>query len=105
MNQQNNRLLVELEHSMRTINREVINPEIQSLTLDDLRPMLSLVANARARYIKELFSLGTCAPDGRPTADQFDTLAQLRCEYDELASAAKALETAIQRGYLDIVTG
>ncbi len=105
MNQEINRLLMELEHSMRTINREVINPEFQSLTLEDLRPVLCLVAGARARYLKELFDLGATAPDGRPTASQLETLAQLRREYDELASAAKALETAIQRGYLDAVTG
>jgi len=30
-------------------------------------------------------------------------LARLRREYDELVSGAKALETAIQRGYLDIL--
>jgi len=27
----------------------------------------------------------------------------LRLEYDELVSGAKALETAIQRGYLDVI--
>ena len=104
MNQEINRLLMELEHSMRTINREAINPEFQPMTLDDLRPVLSLVAGARARYLKELFNLGANAPGGRLSASQLDTLAQLRREYDELVSAAKALETAIQRGYLDTVT-
>lgn len=102
MNQETNRLLMELERSMRAINREVINPEIQELTIDGLRPVLCLVANARARYLKALFELGAETEDHRPTAGQFEDLARLRHEYDELVVAAKALETAIQRGYLDV---
>ena len=102
MNQDINRLLMELERSMRAINREVINPEIQELTIDGLRPVLSLVANARARYLKALFNLGISVTEGKPTDSQLDELASLRREYEELVSAAKALETAIQRGYLDV---
>ena len=107
MNQDINRLLMELERSMRTINHEVINPEITELTIDGLRPVLCLVANARARYLKALFDLGASEKEsgGRPTEAQFDELRQLRLEYDELVNGAKALETAIQRGYLDVIPG
>ncbi|MGB5199388.1 MAG: hypothetical protein WBN68_06605 [Sedimenticolaceae bacterium] len=102
MSQDINRLLMALERSMREINREVINPEIPALTLDDLRPVLHRVAKARASYLKALLDLGARADHAQAVAGELDELARLRREYEELASAAKALETAIQRGYLDI---
>jgi hypothetical protein len=102
MNQAINRLLMELERTMREINHEVINPEIQALTIDQLRPVLRLVAKSRARYLKALFDLGAGATDSEVTDSQLQELARLRHEYDELVSGAKALETAIQRGYLDV---
>lgn len=103
MNQDINRLLMELERNMRSINRELINPEIKELTVDDVRPVLYLVAHARARYLKALFDLGAGVVDGMPTDAQFDELRKLRVEFEELVSGAKALETAIQRGYIDVV--
>ena len=104
MNQDINRLLMELERSMRTINRKLINPEINDLTIDGLRPVLGMVASARARYLKALFDLGASenGADDRPTEAQFEELRKLRHEYDELVNGAKALETAIQRGYIDV---
>ena len=104
MNQEINRLLMELERTMRATNREVINPQIEALTVDDLRPVLSLVAKARARYLKALFDLSAETGGERPSETGLDELSRLRRDYDELASGAKALETAIQRGYLDIQT-
>ncbi|WP_078118847.1 hypothetical protein [Thiosocius teredinicola] len=104
MSDDSKRLLMELERTMRSINREVINPEIPELTLDDLRPVLCLVANARARYLKALIALGNDAEDGQASTDQLKQLARLRLEYDELVNGARALETAIQRGYLDVNT-
>jgi hypothetical protein len=102
MNQDTNRLLLELERNMRAINREIINPQIDALTLDDLRPILSLVAHARARYLRALFDLGATVEEEAPNDEQFARLAKLRSEYEELVSGAKALETAVQRGYLDV---
>ena len=106
MNQEINRLLMELERIMREINHTAINPEINQLTLDGMRPILSLVANARARYLKALFDLGVSheGANTRPTDEQFAEIHQLRSEYDELMNGAKELETAIQRGYLDVVS-
>jgi hypothetical protein len=64
--------------------------------------VLCLVAHSRARYLKALFELGASVEDSRPTDSQFAELAKLRGEYDELVNGAKALEVAIQRGYLDV---
>jgi hypothetical protein len=104
MNQDINRLLMELERSMRSINRELINPRIKELTVDGMRPVLYLVAHARSRYLNALFDLGASAKDGAPTDAQFEELRKLRIEFDELVNGAKALETAIQRGYIDVET-
>jgi hypothetical protein len=102
MNQDINRLLMELERLMRAVNREVINPQIKELSIDEMRPALCLVANARASYLKAFFELGAGAEGNEPTETQLDELTQLRHQYNELAEAAKALETAIQRGYIDV---
>jgi hypothetical protein len=103
MNQEINRLLMEIEHMMRAVNREVINPQIPQLTVDDIRPVVCLVAHARASYLKTLVDLGSLVgEDAKPDQQQFDELALRRREYDELVHAAQALEAAIQRGYLDI---
>jgi hypothetical protein len=105
MSQDTNRLLMELERDMREVNRQTINPMIQELSSNGLRPVLSLVASARGRYLKALFSLAAEAPDALPSDDQYEQLAKRRREYEELASGAKALETAIQRGYVDVRPG
>jgi hypothetical protein len=102
MNQHSNRLLMELERSMRSINRELINPKIKELTVDEMRPVLCLVAHARSRYLKALFDLGEGLEGSQPTDGQFAELRKLRIQYEELMTGAKALETAIQRGYIDV---
>ena len=102
MTQETNRLLMEVERSRRNINHEIINPNIRKLTLDGLDPVLRLVANARARYITLLFELGDNSLDRDPTPEEFADLRRLREEFDELVKAAQAMETAIQRGYLDV---
>ena len=102
MNQDINRLLMELERLMRAVNREVINPQIKELSIEDMRPALCMVANARARYLKAFFELGASTDGDEPTDTQLADLTRLRVEYSELSKAAKALETARQRGYIDV---
>jgi hypothetical protein len=102
MNQEINRLLMELERTMRDVNRAVLNPEIPELTVDELRPVLHQVAESRARYLRALLELGKHSADGAVPAGRLEELTRLRREYEELVSGAKALETAIQRGYLDV---
>jgi hypothetical protein len=98
----NNRLLLEIDKSIRELNREVINPAIDKLMIDDLKPAMTLVARSRAEYLKELFDLASVVGDDLPSPDQITHLRKLRMTYDELVAAAKALNTAIERGYLDV---
>lgn len=97
-----NRLLLELERALRTVNREVINPEFAALKIDDLEPAIRMVAQARCAYLKGFFEL-SAADGGPPSPSQIEELSVLRHRYEELLHASQALETAIERGYLDVI--
>jgi len=96
----NNRLLLQLEQTRREINRGVINPEIKTLALDDLKPIIQMVAEARADYVGELFALA--AKSGGKAPDDTNRLRELRETFEELVAAANAMETMIKRGYVDV---
>lgn len=98
----NNRLLLELEKVRREVNRDIINPAIPELSLDDLRPLLSMVAHARAAYTRELLDIARLSDGKLPSNDQIRQLQACRLTYDELVAAVNALETVIQRDYLDV---
>lgn len=103
MGVQNNRLLLELETAMRDINQEVINPQISDVTMDNLKPIMTMVAQARTTYLKELFELAkTVGEAGILQTDQVKRLKLYRLTYEELVAASQALEAAIDRGYLDV---
>ena len=102
MSVDNNRMLLELDKLRREINRETISPVIPALSLDELKPMLTMVASARAQYVRELLDLAKLSPDAKPTPPQIERLRHYREAYDELVKAAHALETVIEREYLDI---
>ncbi len=98
-----NRLLLEISNRIRHLNRAIINPKIPELTIDGLLPVMSLVARVRALYLMEVFDVAAMAgDDGLPTVDQINKLRDLRQLYEELVSGAKAIDTAIERGYLDV---
>ncbi len=101
-NLDNNRLLLEISSRIRELNRNIINPVIPELTLDDLNPVLKLVARARAAYLKELFDLAGMATEQIPSPGQVSHLNNLRTTYEELVTGVQALESAIERGYLDV---
>ncbi|MEO0425470.1 MAG: hypothetical protein AAF184_24260 [Pseudomonadota bacterium] len=101
---QTNRFLLELEKTRRDINREIMNPEVQPLGIEHLEPAITLAAKARLDYLKELLEIAEGA-DGQPSGEQIAALASKREAYEELAAATTALETAIDRGYLDVTVG
>jgi len=101
MERQYKRQLLVLEQQRRTINRDTINPEISFDKIEDVDPILTMVAEVRASYLKALFDLANDR-DGIPTAAQIDALRNLRRSYRELVEATNALETAIERGYITL---
>jgi len=102
MSQDNNRLLLELEKQRRDINRDLINPQIPELSLESLEPVLAMIAQARAAYIKELIDIARITGGQAPSPDQIRQLKACRETFDELVTAMNALETVIQRDYLDV---
>lgn len=96
------RLLLELEQKRREINRDTINPEIRELTLQELEPIVSVVARMRAAYVQSLFDLAD-KRDGLPTRDDVEQLRERRNAFDEIVAAVNALEAMIERGYVDVV--
>lgn len=104
MNSDTNRLLLGYEQLLKAINREVINPEINVISLADLRPIAGLVARARASYLKRLYEIAQSHDNSKtlPNDSEITELKQLRSVFLELVEGSKSIETAIQRGYLDI---
>ena len=105
MSQEINRLLLQLEQAIKELNQEIINPVLPELTLSGLNPVMSMVAKTRADYLKALFDLAGSCSESVPDAEQIDNLRTLRLTYEEMVAGAQALETAIQRGYLDVKSG
>ncbi len=97
------RLLMQLDKAIKEINRDIINPEIAELKLTDLNPVVIMVARARADYLKTLFKMATESENALPSPEQIKKLKQYRETYEELLHASSALETAIERGYLDVL--
>lgn len=98
----NNRLLLEIDKARKELNRNLLNPLIPELSLDDLKPVLGMVAAVRGEYLKALFDIANSVDQKPPSAEQVATLKQLRETYQEMVSAAQALESAIQHNYLDV---
>jgi hypothetical protein len=103
MSNEHNRLLLQIERAMRAINQATITPVLPELTLADFDPVISMVARTRVQYLQALFDMAEASGDGVPDEDQIAELRSLRLSYEEQVAATKALETAIQRGYLDVL--
>lgn len=102
MGLESSRLLLLLEQTLKEVNCDIIDAEFEKLTIDDLKPVLNLVARTRADYFKELFAVADEFPDALPPADRIEQLKRHRVRYEELVSASQALETAIERNYLSV---
>jgi len=102
MDTSTNRLLMELEQQMRTVNRDTLNPAFPELCVNDFHAVAQMVANARESYLSELFAMGEATQGKIPSNEMISMLRQKRECFDELVAAAQALEAATQRGYLDV---
>ncbi|MFT6028745.1 MAG: hypothetical protein ACI8O8_000474 [Oleiphilaceae bacterium] len=99
-----NRLLLHYQQLVRTANKVIINPEIEELNINDLKPMIELVAKSRGSYLKYSYEIGKqyFNSDDLPTSDELKKLRTLRLRFTELSESAQAFETCIRRGYLDL---
>ena len=99
---ENRRLLIAIDAEIREINRATINPLFEALKLSDLTPVIEMVAKARANYLRTLYDIALASPDGQPDTADIERLGTLRQVYEELVKGTQALETAIEREYLDV---
>lgn len=103
MSTESKRLLLAFEQRLRQINREVLNPMVDELTVEQLDPIIHMVSVARGNYLRQLIDVAQQAGGEMPSDAQIKELQKTRVRYDELTAATKALETAIGRGYLDVL--
>lgn len=96
-----NRFLLELDKFRSDVNREILGPRIDTMTIERFRPIITLVAHARADYMEALIAFGEEASQEAPDLDRIKELKHKREAFDELVAAANALETVIQRDYID----
>jgi len=94
------RFLMTIEQAVREANREVLAPLLGEITTEKFVPLMVTVAKARGAYLSEAANIAQSG--GVPDKGQVDRLRDLRLAYEELVTAALALEHAIERGYLDV---
>ncbi len=100
---ENKRILVKIDRLVQRVNHDTLNPIFPELTLEDIEPTVRMVAKARASYLKELKNLTELEIQGTTiTANHVKNLHYARLLYEELLSASKSYEIAIERGYLDV---
>ncbi|MDA0822816.1 MAG: hypothetical protein O3C28_10365 [Proteobacteria bacterium] len=97
-----NRFLLQYDRLRREINREIMGPAFESLERKELEPLLRLVATARCAYIKELLTIAAHHGNTGASREQLSALREKRETFEDLVAAANALETIIERGYLDV---
>lgn len=102
MSIESNRLLMVWEKTLKEVNREIINPKFEVLKIDDLKPVIELVARSRAEFLEELFDIAEEFAKELPSEERIARLKQRRERFEELVAASRALEVAIERGYLDV---
>ena len=95
-------LMMRFSHAVRAGNRAIINAMIPEISLDDLAPVIALLARIRGGYLRQLLEITEGAGEGLPRAEEIEKLSQLRSTYEEMSTATQALEVALERGYLDI---
>lgn len=102
MSRDNSRLIMELDKHRREINRSQINPTFNTVDMNSLMPVVKVCAKARADYIECLMSIANLDEDQCCAPEQIEQLRRHRLAYEELVSAANALETVIKRDYVDV---
>ena len=96
------RLILEIDREIKRINKEVIDPLVPKLKVEDLTPVIKLVAQIRGVYLKELFDISEMVGNGLPAHDQIKRLRDMRIAYEEFQAGVRAMISAIEQGYLEV---
>ncbi|MFT4564923.1 MAG: hypothetical protein ACI9BW_004693 [Gammaproteobacteria bacterium] len=104
MSLDHNRFLMQLDTFRRDINREIMGSSFERLGREELEPLVRLVATARCAYIKELLNIAANHSAAGASPEQLAALREKRETFEDLVVAANALETVIERGYLDVAS-
>lgn len=99
-----NRFLLELDKLRRDVNRDILEPRIGTMNIERFRPIITAVAHARADYVEALIMFGEEVSNEAPKPERIEELKKRREAFDELVHAANALETIIQRDYIDSIS-
>jgi len=93
---------IRLEDAIRAANREIIDPMLPEVDIDTVLPISVMVAKLRGRYLSEAFKLTEGLEAGFPSTAEIDKLKSYRVAYEESLAVFKALEHAIERGYVSV---
>jgi len=100
---ENKRLLVALDQALKEVTRDTINPLFPELSFNDIKPIMNVIARARANYVKELFKIAEeSSNEQQVTAQIVNKLRSDGLIFDELLEAYKVLDASIEHGYLDV---
>ena len=81
----------------------MINTKFKNLTIKTIKPSINQAVRARADNLKEQCDVISQFPDALPPAERIGKVRDYRVRYEELIAASQALETVIQRKYLDVL--
>lgn len=99
----NHRLKIQLEEAIRAVNLEVIGPMLPKISVESVLPLTVMTAKMRGRYLREAFALRDAkGEDGLVSSEEIAKLKEYRLAYEEAQAVIRALEHAIERGYVPI---
>lgn len=97
------RFNIKLEEAIRSVNLEVIGPMLPEISVESVLPLTVMAAKMRGRYLREAFALReSMEDDGFPSAEEINRLREYRLAYEEAQAVTRALEHAIERGYVPV---
>lgn len=93
------RLVQEIEHNIKIINRENISDITGTVSKQAFNDVASTTARLRARYLAKVIELES-TDDIKPS--DISTLRGSRLMYEEALEGFSALQHALERGYFDL---
>lgn len=93
------RLFRDIEHSIKTINREIISEIAGDVSREAFLNVARSVARIRARYLSKVLEL---EDSGEISGNDISALRGTRLMYEESLEGFSALQHALKRGYFTL---